>query len=818
MSGSFIDFSPQAAWYLNPSGLSWLARSQNLSVGATSSLSAKLGVRGSGATSATTALRVENTNASASLVVLDNGSVYSFGPKFITSNTAFGAGAHSALDSGSNNTAFGVNAHLFLTNGRNNVGVGLNANRSITIADNNTAVGYHALYANISASGNTAVGSNALTANTATNNTAIGTVSSFNTTIGGFNTALGYASLYSNVNGGSNTAIGYATLYTLNTGSGNTAVGINAGRYVAPSTSPLSSSNFSVFLGQNTRANSDGETNQIVIGYDANGLGSNTVVLGNSSITRTALRGNVGIGTTTPSASLHISGASSATLLEIDSPAINNIIFVSGSGRVGVGTGTPTSRLSVVDSSGYSPSLNATASANFNVARGVTFATDLVFTLSGSSPFTAAIQHRHASLNGFSYPISLNPLGGNVGIGTFLPSTTFNVNGTTFLQGGQTTVRGSGATSATTALLVENANASASLVILDNGNIGIRTSSPTSFLDIRGTQTSPGTFTRIANISTIISASANNDTLIGLDIQPTYHTGAFTGVSTYAIRANGSIYSSGFLFGAGVVGNTSLVLSSAGSNNVSITTNSTGGEKLRVFGSTGNVLIQNGGTFTDAGYRLDISGSGRFTNGLIVSSSLLAFSGSVSSIDSSNRILSDNTGTNTLNWDASNNGYAVEVSRAYFKSTPDINAQEKFSLGVFNAEGRILEGVNFNGASDYDYVYLDRSAGEWMPVDNVTDKATKMLGIAFEVGGANKVLLNGSVTITTTPGIYSIPAVDVIEHGLPIYVSSSTYATTVPPASSGEYVRILGHAYYQNTSDPDVWVMDFRPDHYWRQL
>jgi hypothetical protein len=196
--------------------------------------------------------------------------------------------------------------------------------------------------------------------------------------------------------------------------------------------------------------------------------------------------GKIGIGTILPSASLHISGDSSTALFEIDSPAVNNILFVSGSGNVGIGTGTPSSRLSVVDSSGYSPSLNATASANFNVSRGVAGATDLVFTLLGFSPFTAAIQHRHAALNGLSYPISLNPLGGNVGIGTNSPSTTLNVNGTTFLQGGQTTVRGSGATSATTSLHVENTNASASLVVLDDGNVGIGTSAPAYKLDVSG--------------------------------------------------------------------------------------------------------------------------------------------------------------------------------------------------------------------------------------------------------------------------------------------------------------------------------------------
>lgn len=70
--------------------------------------------------------------------------------------------------------------------------------------------------------------------------------------------------------------------------------------------------------------------------------------------------GNLGIGLAAPSASLHISGASSANLLRIDSPASSSILFVSGSGRVGIGTSTPSSSLDVrgvlnvqVSSGGY---------------------------------------------------------------------------------------------------------------------------------------------------------------------------------------------------------------------------------------------------------------------------------------------------------------------------------------------------------------------------------------------------------------------------------------------------------------------------------
>jgi hypothetical protein len=66
-------FMLQTGWYLRHNANATFAG--NVGVGLTGSISPRLQVRGSGTTSATTALRVENTNASASLVVLDNGFV-----------------------------------------------------------------------------------------------------------------------------------------------------------------------------------------------------------------------------------------------------------------------------------------------------------------------------------------------------------------------------------------------------------------------------------------------------------------------------------------------------------------------------------------------------------------------------------------------------------------------------------------------------------------------------------------------------------------------------------------------------------------------
>ncbi|MBI3338495.1 hypothetical protein HY003_04325, partial [Candidatus Saccharibacteria bacterium] len=168
------------------------------------------------------------------------------------------------------------------------------------VADNaTTAVGYNALRVNTGYY-NTALGVNALNSNTTGyNNTANGVSSLQSNTTGINHTALGYVALNSNTTGTNNSALGQAALYFNTTGSNNTAMGVNAGRYIADGTTANQTSGSSVYLGNETKALASGDTNEIVIGYNAIGLGSNTAVLGNSSITTTALRGNVGIGTTT---------------------------------------------------------------------------------------------------------------------------------------------------------------------------------------------------------------------------------------------------------------------------------------------------------------------------------------------------------------------------------------------------------------------------------------------------------------------------------------------------------------------------------------
>jgi len=180
---------------------------------------------------------------------------------------------------------------------------GLNAGRNNTTGSNNTASGASALLNNTTGVNNTASGVNTLQNNTiGGSNTASGVSALQNNTIGINNTANGVLALQNNTTGINNTANGVLALQNNTTGGSNTANGASAGRFIANG-SNLTIANNSVFVGTDTRANADNETNQIVIGHTAIGLGSNTTVIGNSSTTFGRWWGNLLIGTSTNQAS-----------------------------------------------------------------------------------------------------------------------------------------------------------------------------------------------------------------------------------------------------------------------------------------------------------------------------------------------------------------------------------------------------------------------------------------------------------------------------------------------------------------------------------
>jgi hypothetical protein len=178
----------------------------------------------------------------------------------------------------------------------------------------NTSFGDKALKSNTSGGFNVAYGGNSLMNNTTGGaNVSIGALSLQANTTGNHNVAVGLNALVDNTTGTNNVAIGSGALGTNTTGLNNAALGTQAGGFAGVVAVNNTTSSDSVFIGANTRPLAINQTNQIVIGHNAVGHGSNTVTLGNSSIVTTILRGSVGIGTTSPDASTVLTLRSSAS-------------------------------------------------------------------------------------------------------------------------------------------------------------------------------------------------------------------------------------------------------------------------------------------------------------------------------------------------------------------------------------------------------------------------------------------------------------------------------------------------------------------------
>lgn len=170
-----------------------------------------------------------------------------------TLNTAFGSAALRGLTTGGNNVAFGSNALLSLGTNSHNVAVGDNCQQFNTNALRATAVG-RACLINNKGDDNVALGCQALT----------------QTTIGTGNIGIGNYVFQNNRTGSNNVAIGH---------------------YAASEGASTGNHNNSIFIGVRAYPLGQDEVNQIVIGANAKGGGSNTITLGNSDITE--LRCNV---------------------------------------------------------------------------------------------------------------------------------------------------------------------------------------------------------------------------------------------------------------------------------------------------------------------------------------------------------------------------------------------------------------------------------------------------------------------------------------------------------------------------------------------
>lgn len=165
-----------------------------------------------------------------------------------------------------------------------NIGIGYRSAYSITKASYSIGIGYKALYS--LSEGNSCVGIGTEACKNITTGDAcigIGHHALFTNSTADSSVAVGHGALYYS-NGEANTAIGLYALYNITSGTYNVAIGNFAGVYITGGSDPNQTSYTSVYLGGVTEAEADGDDNEIVIGYSATGNGSDTVTLGNTSI------------------------------------------------------------------------------------------------------------------------------------------------------------------------------------------------------------------------------------------------------------------------------------------------------------------------------------------------------------------------------------------------------------------------------------------------------------------------------------------------------------------------------------------------------
>jgi hypothetical protein len=102
-----------------------------------------------------------------------------------------------------------------------------------------------------------------------------------------YNTVVGFNALADGINPEYNVAIGANALRYITTGGPNNNIGIgyNAGSKRGSAGFNLTDASSSIFIGFDTRAGNNGQSNQIVIGNHARGLGSNSTVIGTNGTT-----------------------------------------------------------------------------------------------------------------------------------------------------------------------------------------------------------------------------------------------------------------------------------------------------------------------------------------------------------------------------------------------------------------------------------------------------------------------------------------------------------------------------------------------------
>jgi hypothetical protein len=288
---------------------------------------------------------------------------------------------------GENNIFIGSGSGASNTSGPYNTFVGVMGGNDNTTGDGNTFIGASAGLANTTGGANTFVGAFSAIANTTgANNSVLGVYAAESNTTGYNNIFIGNYAGGLNTTGFSNTFLGYGAGNGNITGNYNVAIGESAGSAQAANLT-------SIFIGAGANPQANLQSNQIVIGYNATGNGTNTTTIGNSSTTATYLRGALNLThRTSPhimSGSLNMSGSINVTSA-VTASSFTGSFVGDGSGLTGVGSSLPSDILSssFTNFTDYSQSVDTRISS---IVTGTGFATTGSNTFVGNQIVTGSL-------------------------------------------------------------------------------------------------------------------------------------------------------------------------------------------------------------------------------------------------------------------------------------------------------------------------------------------------------------------------------------------------------------------------------------------
>ena len=634
----------------------------------------------------------------------------------------------------SGNTILGAGSLNANTTGYQNTAIGYATLNLNTTGYDNTSVGYAALNLNTTGFNNTAIGSRSLFNNTTGNsNTAIGYISLNTNTTGTFNTGVGYASLANN-NGTQNTAIGYESLLLNTSGGANTAIG-----YQSLYSNTSGTGNIAIglgTLGNNTTANYN-----IAIGFSA--LAANTTGTQNISIGYYGLLLNTtGVGNT----------AMGYGAMQYNTTGSYNT-------AIGVSTLPVNSTSSSNTAVGYAALGNCTGAANVAIG----YAAGVGITSGGAN----TLIYGGSSITTGSY---------NTIIGNYAGTSTMS-NNIVLADGlGNIKYRWDG----TNNNLYGNVNFSSTI---GNGTYTYTLPSATGTLALTSSVSgTTGYHAKFTGTNTIGNSAiyetgglvlVNSTTSVQGALQVTTNSGGIMmniDSSNFGIAWRNTA-SSNKTWDMSMIGNDLIVNESSVAANM-------------IFKAGGNIGIGN----TNPSYKLDVTGTGRFTSTLLVSGA--ATFDSYVTISGGNNLYLTNTklgGDASYNFDINYNTGGTPSLTWYggsttskFKVTSTGNvgigtSSPSFQLSIgkttdttitalgiqnnVNNVSRLYFTAYTNEATSYTYLDADgRSTGYMAFRTNDTERMRITSGGQVYVGTTS--CLSGTLNTTTTSGLYALTLYD----------------------------------------------------------